>query len=347
MNKKSDPWANLQRIRELQQSPEALAERLQKLLRRGQFDLLELSQRMDVSVRRLKQAIGILRARGFNVQTNEKQVEIVRNLPVGGELRINPKLYTGRKYRFGVTSDNHLGSRYARLDVLGSIYDCFAREGVRDVYNCGNWVDGLCSYNQFDLLPGCQSLEGQLAFFCKNYPRRKGMKTFFIAGDDHEGWWTQRVGIDIGTLMQQHAEAAGRDDLQYIGYLEADVRISAPRGDTWIRLMHPGGGSPYAVSYVPQKIVESFQGGEKPMVLLIGHHHKLYFEIHREVWCVGAGCTQDQTPFMRKRKIEAHVGGAICEIEQARDGHVSGMTVKLLRFYDRKFYEQKEKYPRW
>lgn len=343
-------WSGVRKAREKSGSPDALAEKLRRLLRGGSKSLGELSTKLDVGVGRVEQALAILRAKGFHVkltQGGREKAEIIKSLPAGGAVHIRPRLYTGRRYRFGVVSDNHLGSKYARLDVLNALYDIFAREGVNDVFNCGNWVDGTCVFNRFDLLPGCESVEGQLAYLVKFYPRRKGVVTHFIAGDDHEGWWTQRAGLDIGRMAQDRAEAAGREDLKYAGYLEVDIRLAAPKGETWLRLMHPGGGTPYAVSYVPQKIVESFQGGEKPALLIIGHHHKLYAEIHREVWCIGAGCTQDQTPFLRKKKIEVHVGGALCEMEQARDGHISSLTARLQRFYDRGFYEGKEKYPRW
>jgi predicted phosphodiesterase len=344
-------WKKVGRLREKTGTPEALAEKLGRLLRRGPKTLAELSTAADHGIEQVEAALEVLRKKGFHVRLSKeggaRMAEMPRSLPVGGITRIHPKLYTGRRYRFGVVSDNHLGSKYARLDVLNALYDLFAKEGVRDVFNCGNWVDGMSKFNQFDLVPGCESVEGQLSYFVKNYPRRKGIKTHFIAGDDHEGWWTQKVGMDVGRMAQERAEKAGREDLKYLAYLEADVRLEAPRGETWLRLMHPGGGSVYAVSYVPQKIVESFQGGEKPAVLIVGHHHKLYAEIHREVWCIGAGCTEDQTPFMRKKKIEAHVGGALCEIEQARDGHVAALTARLQRFFDRGFYEHKEKYARW
>lgn len=323
-----------------------LAEKLRPLLKKP-VSIAELSSRFDRGEKQIKSALEHLRASGFHISVKGAEATILHDLPVGGDVRINPMLYKGREYRFGIVTDNHLASKYSRLDVLNAAYDAFEEEGIKDVFHGGNMIDGRCRFNQFDLLPGCESMEGQIAYAGKHYPRKKGITTHFIVGDDHEGWWAQREGVDVGRLMQSRFEDGGRDDLKYIGYLEADIKISAPKGKTWIKVIHPGGGSTYAISYVSQKLVESFQGGEKPAILIIAHHHKFDFCMPREVFCIQAGCTEDQTPFMRKNKIQAHVGFTICRATLAPGGHVSALSVDFRRFFDRGFYSGRERFPRW
>ena len=104
-------------------------------------------------------------------------------------------------------------------------------------------------------------------------------------------------------------------------------------------MIHAGGGSTYAISYSAQKIVESYQGGEKPAILLIGHYHKYDVGYPREVYTVQPGCTQDQTPFMRKKKIQAMVGGASISFKQDEIGILHDFTVTWNPFYDRDFYK--------
>lgn len=325
---------------------EALAELIRKELKHKPATLQELSSRFDRGTKQIKSALDYLAAKNIHVEVTAESAEIVKDLPVGGEYRVSKKLLNGKRYRFGFTSDNHLASKCERLDVLNALFDRYQRDGITDVFQAGNIVDGICRFNRFDLQPSCSSLDGQVQYLVKHWPRRKGIVTRFIVGDDHEGWWSQREGINVGMYIQDAFERAGRTDLVYLGYMEADVRLAAPRGETWIRIQHAGGGSAYAFSYTSQKIVESFQGGEKPGIVLIGHYHKADFCMPREVFAVQGGCTQDQTTFMRKNKIAAHVGGWICELEQAEDGHVSAFQAEFMRFYDRKFYEG-EKYPRW
>jgi hypothetical protein len=153
--------------------------------------------------------------------------------------------------------------------------------------------------------------------------------------------------MNIGEYIEIKAAHAGRKDLEWIGHVEADIELDAHNGSNWMRIMHPGGGSAYAVSYSPQKIVESFQGGEKPRILLLGHYHKFEVGYFREVWTVQGGCIQDQTPFLRKKKIQVHVGYSLIRLMKGRDGVITRFQAEWFPFFDRGFYKSKGKYVRW
>lgn len=245
-------------------------------------------------------------------------------------------------FSFGVTSDNHIGSKYARVDVLDDLYDRFERAGVQAVLNAGNWIDGEASFNKHDLV--VHGMDAQLRLLAQQYPRRAGIKTYAVAGDDHEGWYAQREGVDIGRYAQRVMEDAGRDDWVDVGYMEAHfiLRNANTEASAVMALVHPGGGSAYAISYSIQKIVEVLDGGEKPAVGVYGHYHKLWAGNIRNVWCLQSGCTQDATPFMRKKKLAAHVGGAIMDLEQDPEtGAIIGFTPKMLRYFVRGYYENR------
>lgn len=243
---------------------------------------------------------------------------------------------------FGATSDNHLGSKYERLDVLNHLYDVFGEEGADRVYNAGNWIDGEARFNKFDL--HTHGMDAQLAYFAEHYPRRGGMKTYAVAGDDHEGWYGQREGVDIGRYAEHVMQAAGRDDWVNLGYMEAHVKLVNANTGKWsmLAVVHPGGGSSYALSYSIQKIIESLDGGEKPAVGLYGHYHKLWSGNIRNVWVAQTGCTEDQTPFMRKKKLEAHVGGFLIKLTQDPEtGAITRFRPEMLRFFNRGFYNHR------
>lgn len=238
-----------------------------------------------------------------------------------------------QEYKFGVISDNHMGSKYARPDIDEALYDIFVGEGVKDVYHCGNWIDGEARFNRSDL--EIHGMGNQIHHFAKNYPAREGITTHFIAGDDHEGWYTQSAVIDIGQYAQMIAEDRyGREDLKYLGYMEHDVHIPTKKGETIIRVLHAGGGSAYAISYTLQKIVEALSGGDKPHVLLTGHYHKQGTFFIRNVHAVLAGCTQAQTPFMRKRRLAACLGGYVITLKLADDGSILRFLPEFIPFYD-------------
>jgi hypothetical protein len=321
--------------------------RVKKALLSGPRTLVQLADKFELPPKAIESSVDRLREKGHNVSLQSDTITIEKSIQQGSRLVVDSKdFFDGKWHKFGICSDQHLYSKYARLDVLNAVYDIFEREGVTHVFNAGNAIDGECRFNKFDLV-GRPGIGPQLEYFANEFPQRKGIVTSFITGDDHEGWYIQREGVNIGQLMQDTAEAAGREDLKWIGHVEADVVFKARKGQAWGKIMHPGGGTSYAISYTEQKIVESFQGGEKPKFLIIGHYHKFNHGYPREVHTVQAGTTQDQTIFMRKLKLQAHLGGIIVRFHQADTGEINRFDVEWFPFYDKGFYAGKDKYRQW
>lgn len=251
--------------------------------------------------------------------------------------------YVSRKdntFVFGALGDSHLGSKYERLDVLNDLYDRYEAAGVDRVFHTGNWIDGDEPKNRHDI--AVHGMEPQLDYLAENYPIRKGITTYAVTGEDHEGWWTRSEGIDIGRRAEQTMRDHGRTDWINLGFMESHVRlVNANSGASHVvAVVHPGGGTSYALSYSIQKIIEALEGGEKPAVGLYGHYHKLWAGNIRNVWVVCTGAQQDQTVFTRNKvKQEVHVGGTMIELEQdPRTGAIIAMTPKLIRYFAASYY---------
>lgn len=318
-----------------------LLETLRRL--KGQFiSIQDLAIEAKATPDDIEALVSVITAQGFNVQWKEGMISLGGDIPKAPPTVISVSGQSKQTFRVGLVSDNHLASRYARMDVLNSLYDYFQEHGITTVYNCGNWIEGDARFNKHDVI--VHGLEGQIRYFIENYPQREGITNYLITGDDHEGWYTQREGIDVGAYMQMRAEQAGRQDLKYLGHMEHDIIMKAEKGETVLRLQHPGGGSAYAISYTPQKIVESLQGGEKPHILFIGHYHKASYNSIRGVHVVQAGCTQDQSPFMRKKRLAAHLGGWIIEWSVDEVGAITRFKTEWIPFYNRDFYKNKWSY---
>lgn len=259
--------------------------------------------------------------------------------------RFNPESmdYVSRDdgtYVFGITSDNHFASKQSRHDVVEQLYDIFQEEGVDRAFNGGNYLEGERDFNRFELT--VHGLDAQVEHLVKNFPRRPGITTYAVSGDDHEAWWSQRTGMDIGRKVEQSMRDAGRTDWVNAGFIEADFRlVNAETGKSSIlRIVHPGGGSAYAISYRAQKYVESLEGGNKPSVVCFGHWHKMFCINYRGVWCIGNGCTKDQDIFQRKLTLEAHVGGLVIKLKQdKRTGAIVRCMADQIRFFDKGYYE--------
>jgi biotin operon repressor len=315
---------------------------IKKALKRDPLSAASLADALDVSPKRINAAIKDMRARGaLIIETVDGRFDLsspITSEPGRASVKGTKDEWT---HVFGIVSDNHLCNKHSRLDVLNEAYDFFEREGISTVYNAGNWIDGEARFNKQELVtaPG---MDRQLDYLIDKYPVRKGVTTHYIAGDDHEGWYAQREGVEIGRYLQYRAEDQGRRDLKYIGYGEADVRLEIGSVSATMRVVHPGGGSAYAISYTDQKRVESYQGGEKPQVEVAGHYHKWNYGYPREVHTVQPGCTCDQTLFMRKKRLQAMVGFATIKIKQdLSDGHIVRFSPEWFARFDRGFYEKR------
>ena len=323
---------------------EKLLNYMKKTKRNGvSFQILELADILNVAPKHIQKAIDELRYNNITIEVEEKGVELSKTVPLESKpLEIDAKKFfgsNGKIIRFGAIADTHLGSKYARLDVLNALYDIFENEGLKKVFIMGNNIDGEFRFNKYDLL--VRGVEAQNKYFVENLPQRNGITTQFITGDDHEGWYIQREHINIGQHAEDMAKRMGRDDIEYLGHMERDIELKGAKTSQIIRLIHGGGGSSYADSYSSQKYAESLQSGEKPRVVLIGHFHKFNYDYPREIHMIQVGCVEDQTPFMRKRKILAHVGGTIITLHQDDDGIINRCIVEWIPFYNKKFYEYK------
>jgi predicted phosphodiesterase/biotin operon repressor len=242
---------------------------------------------------------------------------------------------------FGVIADTHLGSRYCRLDVLNEAYDIFAEAKVDRVFHAGNYIEGEIHFNRHELVEGAHGMDAQLAFLAANYPKRDGIVTYAVSGDDHEGWYSKREGVDIGRYAERVMREAGREDWVDLGYLEAHISlVNAATGKSHVLACnHPGGGASYADSYVVQKIVESLEGGEKPAVALYGHYHKQLAGECRNVWWLMPGAMKDQDIFMRKNRLRSVIGCAVVALTQDPEtGAITSFTPQMFRWFDRDFH---------
>ncbi len=243
------------------------------------------------------------------------------------------------RFKIGAMGDQHVGSVHARYDVMNDLYRLCGEAGIKHVFNTGNWIEGESRFNRHEL--DAHSLDGQVRMLVERFPKVKGITTHAVWGDDHEGWYAQREGIDVGRYAQMRMREAGRTDWNDLGFMEAHVRLvnANTNKESIMAVVHPGGGSSYATSYAIQKIIESLDGGEKPAVGLYGHYHKLWCGNIRNVWCVQTGTACDQTTFMRKKKLEAHVGGVLIDLEQdPKTGAIIAMRPDLRRYFARGYY---------
>lgn len=322
-----------------------MIEKLKKSLLTGkQLSVLTLSHKHQVSTAVMKKTLKTFQAEGLRVHIKGDLVQAVAAEAPSKRVGIDTSEFTNKDgwFAFGACGDKHMGSKHARLDVLDALYDMYESEGIKIVFDTGNYIDGEARFNFNEL--DVYGMEAQVKHFVKRHPKKAGMVTYFVAGDDHEGWYQQKLKMSIGAYTEMIAREMGREDLRYIGYMEADIALKAARGSAILKVMHPGGGSAYAESYTQQKIAEAFGEGEKPHVCLIGHYHKALYGYHRGIHCLQTGTTQDQTSFMRKKRLKAAIGGWIVRMHQAPSGVINRFSPEFFSFYGRDFYKNRRQF---
>lgn len=227
--------------------------------------------------------------------------------------RIKPKplrrYFSDEVIRFGIVSDTHLGSLYERLDELHTLYAICRKEGVKIVLHSGDLVDGngRLYRNQLNEIH-TYGAQRQVEYLTKNYPKVKGITTYFITGNHDLSYYNDN-GIDVGHLIQQ-----ARPDMEYLGQYEATIHLGKAR----IRLVHPSGGCAYALSYKGQKFAEQIPPGQKPDILIFGHWHTSFYFWYRNIHILNAGCFQGQTSYLARKGLMPAIGGWICKFYQGK-----------------------------
>jgi predicted phosphodiesterase len=233
--------------------------------------------------------------------------------------------WTGDKIiRFGAVSDTHLCSKWQQLTHLNTLYDIFQREGIRTVYHAGDITEGYHMRKGHEYEVFKHGADEQVAYVIQNYPSREGIKTRFITGN-HDHSHVKAAGYDIGIRIKME-----RPDMEYLGMANARINLTP---NCVLELNHALDGSAYALSYAIQKRIEAMSGGEKPNILLDGHHHKMLQVFYRNVHAFECGTTQAQTAWMRGKRLPAHLGGWIICAHVNDEGTITRCIGEWIPFY--------------
>lgn len=229
--------------------------------------------------------------------------------------------FDGEHYRFLWFTDPHMGEKHFKEYVLESAFEESYRLGVKKAYLGGDVSEGMShrpgQIYELDKI----GYDAQKEYAIEQLNKFDG-EIYMIDGN-HDRWFIKSNGAIIVKDI-----CLANENWHYLGHDEGDVEVNG----VIIRMFHGEDSSSYATSYRVQKLVESFQGGEKPNILLTGHTHKqgLFFE--RNIHCILGGCIEFQTKWMRSKRISAHVGFWIVDAVIA-DKEVKSLTTTWYPIY--------------
>jgi len=233
------------------------------------------------------------------------------------------KQMSGNKFRFGVVSCTHIGSKYQQLTHLHTFYDLCKRRGANVVLHCGDLVDGEKIYRGQEYELFLHGADAQVDYAVENYPKIKGISTKVIMGNHDESFY-RTSGVNV---VKEICEK--REDMDYLGDYLAYVQM----GGIKVAIMHSGGGVAYSRSYKPQKIVEQLSSESKPHMIFIGHWHvTCYIPQYRNVETYSIGAFQSQTPYLVRAGLNPNVSGLICEVVTDKTG-LKSVKSEWIPFY--------------
>jgi predicted phosphodiesterase len=286
--------------------------------------ITDLCARFKCSQRVIQAHIDDLREQSLDVESENGYVWI-QTKPIQSDTQ-HKMFFKGKVYKFGVVSDTHLNSKHQQLTHLNHFYDVCEHREIQDVFHAGDLTDGYYKnrpdhiYEIFNV-----GFDEQAAYTADAYPYRTGMQTHFIIGN-HDYTHIINGGANIGKKV-----ASERDDMEYLGSGYTKIWLTE---NCDLDLLHPLDGAAYAISYSTQKYIDSLQGGDKPKILIVGHHHKAFhLPGYRNIQAFEAACFEKQTPFMRGKKLTAWVGGWIMTVTVDCDGHIETISTEYIPYY--------------
>ena len=284
--------------------------------------LQELCGVFSCSERVITAVLDDLKDEGYLVKTIGNKIRICRN--VLDESNVHKLDWQGNEIiKFGVIGDPHLNSKWQQLTHLRTFYRICKTEGVPVVYNAGDIDEGVNMRQGHEYEVFNHGADEHIQYIVNNYP--DDVPTSFITGN-HDHSLIKNAGMDIGLAV-----ARQRPDMKYLGKANARIMLTP---NCSLDLVHPLDGASYAISYATQKYIDSLNGGEKPNILVIGHHHKaFYLPLYRNIHAFESGTFEAQTPFMKGKRLSAHVGGWIISVHVDKEGSITRCANEFIPFY--------------
>lgn len=319
------PFRNRKKQNTLQQEPKEVTDEqilsALKVKRTPQQD----AEILHMPITEFVRSCDRLSADGYNIREASGYIWL-ETTPMADNREVREAYNGETEITFGLISDTHLCNKNQQLTFLNQFYDLCQKKGIRTVYHCGDVSDGFYKnraehiYELFKL-----GFDEQAEYIIENYPKRDGIVTKFITGN-HDSTHIKNGGSDIGKRI-----ADKRPDMEYLGYMSAKVWLT-PQCD--MDLFHPLDGIAYALSYSSQKFIDGLQGGQKPRILAIGHHHKALYYPYRNIHVFEVPCFEAQTNFEKGKRINVNVGGWIVKLTCKPDGTVTSIGPTLIPYYD-------------
>ena len=307
--------------------------RLYRYMRHG-TSVEDFMLKYHIKSTELKGLLELCRIYGKNIDIIEKNGTLIFDKPTTRTFITTKPDLTGEKLihtEICVVSDTHLGNVHQQLHLLNQIYLEAYNRGITTVLHCGDLVDG--NYLNRPEQPRQQFLHGfdeQAGYVVDMYPKVKGITTKYILGSHDETHYKN------GQATINNWVSRCRDDMVYLGQDSAAITINGVK----LFMDHTGGGSDQSLSYKPQKRIEILESDFKPKILLIGHYHKSYSFVYRNVRGIEVPCLCAKTQFQQKQGLSNVVGAYFLNIYSDSKGNIQYFEPEEILFRQNEMWDE-------
>jgi predicted phosphodiesterase len=262
---------------------------------------------------------------------HKKEVELLTKAIESGNPTSAKSYSIGKNHvKYLCISDTHIGSTQYDSGLMSHAAKVAKDLDVDFVIHVGDVVDGWYQNRpqqifEMDAIGVDQQLEKavkELSKFDK--------PLYFITANHEYNTYMRSAGVEIGFLIEAALKEKGHKSY-FLGNGEGYITL---KSGTKLELLHPDGGSSYAISYKSQKIAESIEGGHKPNILHIGHFHKAEYLFYRNIHILQSGTLQGQTKFMKGSSLSAHKGFWVVDLYGNTKGQVDSFSPTFYPSYD-------------
>jgi len=301
---------------------------------RGRISLDDLSEEFDRSVVTIRHVLELMAADGHAIRLERDNARITP--PSGEKIRIPTLADEPRvKVTFGIASDLHKGSTAEQ----GSNLQAFAKEardrfGVEYMFVPGDVHAGVNVFRGQVYELYAHGANEQIDTAYHNIPRIDGMKWILMGGNHDTSFYNAAGLLVVKSLCDK------RDDLIYAGSDSCDVPLTP---DIDVRMWHPSGGVPYALSYRGQRyenqvaleqLMDVIVKGASPKlrIVLIGHLHVSIVMPAMPFLTLQCGCFEGRNSYLKRKGMTPHIGGFIVELEITRSGVIHQVVPRWIEY---------------
>ena len=252
----------------------------------------------------------------------EELSALVKGQSVISREHVTPKLsFNAEEITFGIMSDTHIGSIFTDEELIRQAIAEMQKQKCSFMIHAGDSVEGMMNRPNsiYELSHvGYKAQRDATVELFSAYT-----DPIYMVGGNHNASFDTKFGVGMDITEDICARLP---NAIYLGSLDGGFELNGAR----VGVFHGNDGSSFALSYREQRILDAMSPDEVPDLFVTGHVHKAFYMKYRGAHVICGGTLQHQTPFMRGKKLVAHVGWWVVKV-----GIVNGKIAWIApRWYD-------------